>query len=331
MPVNPSTTAALTASTDADAYSPDVDSTGAAEGDADGNAGSNSITQGQHRAKHREGRLKIRICSWLVQLSMWTLFVVAIIAVLRYATREKKQTGQSRDYDSRTSDLQTQAYFHVALFLFFYFVVYLWGCMAAGTHKFVGSVDREVNVQQYVEHLRCKAPAVHFYARCYHDERRTRQVAITERHANGETHTRYETETYTELVVTHTATEEYMFERWEDATPVLPGTDEVKLTKLHLSKELGFMSDESRDKFFADFNAFCAENCFDRYQDFTRKMTIEGFKEHVLCFRNASESPWWVSSGGYWVASILLMNVPYRVLLDWQTGIVRHTITKKIS
>lgn len=109
------------------------------------------------------------------------------------------------------------------------------------------------------------------------------------------------------------------------------GTDSVKLTKLHLSKQLGFLTDTGEQRMLAAYDSFCADHCSDELQSYTRELLILGFKERILCLRNVDEVPWWVGSCVYWVASLLLVNVPYRQFLDWNTGVVRHTITKKIS
>ena len=139
-------------------------------------------------------------------------------------------------------------------------------------------------------------------------------------------------ESYTKTVTTHTASEDFPFTRWEDATTaVLSGADSVSLTKLHLSRELGFLTDVAEQRLLAAYNFFCAANCSDAYQSYNKELLIAGFKERILCLRNVDEVPCWVGSGWYWIATLLLLNVPYRQFLDWNTGVVRHTIAKKIA
>lgn len=133
------------------------------------------------------------------------------------------------------------------------------------------------------------------------------------------------------MVVTHSASAEYPFTQWEDATAALSGTDSVRLTKLHLSKELGFLTDAGEQQMRAAYSAFCRAHNFDVCQSYTQDLHILGFKARILCLRNVDESPWWVGSCVYWIASLLMANVPYRMFLDWNTGVVRHTITKKIA
>ncbi|CAN0289392.1 unnamed protein product, partial [Ectocarpus sp. 12 AP-2014] len=183
------------------------------------------------------------------------------------------------------------------------------------------------SVQQYVQQLRTTTPVVQFDASCYHYETRTRPGLLF-----SLADSLRRTETYTETVVTHSANEEYHFTHWEDATGPLLGTDSVRLTKLHLSKELGFLTDAAEQQLLAAYGSFCAANRRDVFQTYKKELQLEGFKERIMCFRNVDEAPCWVSSCGYWVASLLLLlNVPYRMCIDWKTGIVRHTIIKKIA
>lgn len=132
-------------------------------------------------------------------------------------------------------------------------------------------------------------------------------------------------------VFTHRAAESYPFIEWEDGTLALSGTDLVPLTKLHLSKELGFLSDAGRHHMQASYDKFCAENRKDDFQAFSNTFYVPGFKERILCLKDEGKAPWWVGSCQYWIASVLLMNVPFRMFLDWSTGIVRHTIVKNID
>lgn len=135
------------------------------------------------------------------------------------------------------------------------------------------------------------------------------------------------------MVITHTANEEYSFTQWEDATGSLSGTDSVELTKLYLSKELGFLTDAGEQKMTAAYESFCGANREDTFQYYRQEIQIEGFKERTMYIKNNVGEPpsCWVSSYGYLVASLLLVNVPYRHWLEGKTRVVRHTIIKKIA
>ncbi len=132
-------------------------------------------------------------------------------------------------------------------------------------------------------------------------------------------------------IVSHTASEEYPLAQWEDATMELPGMDSAMLTKLHLSKEYGFLTEVGKRRLLDAYSAFCAANRRDNFQSFKQELHIAGFKEEILCPRTANGVPWWVGSGVYWIASLLLFNVPYRQLLVWKTETVHHAIIKNIA
>ncbi|CAN0388033.1 unnamed protein product [Ectocarpus sp. 12 AP-2014] len=90
------------------------------------------------------------------------------------------------------------------LSLFFYYQM----CVDAGTRKFVANIDRELNVQQYVQQLRIAIPVVRFDATCYHFEPRTRWAPVMSTDANGRVSTNYSFETYQAQIVSHTANED---------------------------------------------------------------------------------------------------------------------------
>ncbi|CAM9911888.1 unnamed protein product [Ectocarpus sp. 12 AP-2014] len=253
---------------------------------------------GEHRAERGEGRMKIRPMSWLINLAVWAMLLGALISIGRYRAVQKDNEGlRYTDNDYKDADPLS-----MILFVTFYFVFFVWYfgmCKDAGTRQFVANINRELSVQQYVQQLRTTTPVVQFDASCYHYETRTRSVPVTTTSASGHTTTTYRTETYTETVVTHSANEEYHFTHWEDATGPLLGTDSVRLTKLHLSKELGFLTDAAEQQLLAAYGSFCAANRRDVFQTYKKELQLEGFKERIMCFRNVDEAPCWVSSCGY--------------------------------
>lgn len=282
-----------------------------------------AMSAGEHRAERGEGRMKIRPMSWVTQLAVWALLLGTLISLGRFREVQRKNKGL-RIYDDDYQDepslpLIIFGMFFAGTFLFVYGPM----CLDAGTRHFVANLDQELNVQEYIQQLRASTPVIYFTASCYHYETRTRTVP------DGKGGTK--TESYLATVVTHSANEKYPFTQCEDATAVLSGADSVTLTKLHLSKEVGFLTDAGEQRYDVAYNLFCAANCRDVFQSYDRYLSIPGFKKRVLCVRNVDKIPIWVGSCCYGIASLLLLNVPYRMLLDWNTGIVRHTITKKIA
>ena len=69
-----------------------------------------------------------------------------------------------------------------------------------------------VNVKEFIQTLRATCPSVSFSSESYHYETRYRTVSYTD--SNGKSQTR--TESYQEIVVTHTDAMSYQFEFHDD-------------------------------------------------------------------------------------------------------------------
>eukprot|EP00752_Nemacystus_decipiens_P011517 g10226.t1 len=259
-------------------------------------------TAAEHRKESGEDRMKIRPASWLLQLLLWATFVAFLVFL---------GAGSSGGIGLAIAVLLVLLYFYVKM------------CLKSGTRQFVGNLNADMGVQAYMQKLETTAPIIRFTAICWHVETHYRTVTDSQGHKR--------TESYNVNVYTHSAAESYPFTEWEDGTLALSGTDSVSLTKLHLSKELGFLSDAGRHHMQAAYDTFCDENRKDDLQIFSNSFYVPEFKERILCVKEEGQVPWWVGSCAYWFASILLMNVPYRAFLDWNTGIVRHVIVKKID
>lgn len=147
---------------------------------------------GEHRAERGEGRMKIRASSWAVQLGVWITFLGMLISTARYRAIEKHNEGLSFLDSDRKDD--SGAFITKTLFVVFFVVFLIWYffmCAGAGTRQFVANLNRELNVQHYVQQLRTTVPVVRFDATCYHYETRTRTVPETSTDASGRTTTTY--------------------------------------------------------------------------------------------------------------------------------------------
>lgn len=139
------------------------------------------MSAGEHRAEHGEDRMKVRPVSWMVQLVVWALLVGMAISVHQFLEIRRENEGLSF-FDE---DYQDPPYIRTFLFC----ALFLGGlcaygnmCKTAGTLQFVANLDRELNVQQYVQQLRTATPVVQFTARCYHTEVRSRRVTGSDGH-----------------------------------------------------------------------------------------------------------------------------------------------------
>lgn len=172
---------------------PDVDEDEESQAHAaDPNKNERTEPDGEYRAEHGKGCLKIRLWSWVMQLAVWALFLGALISLGRYRAVQKANEGLrilDDDYKDDGDEFLSLLLFGLFFVLVYFF--YLDMCKDAGTWEFVKNLDRELNVQQYVQQLRTTMPAMRFNASCYHYETRTRTVPHTTTDMNGNSTTTY--------------------------------------------------------------------------------------------------------------------------------------------
>lgn len=149
-----------------------------------------ATSPGQHRAERGEGRMKIRASSWALQLAVWITFLGMLIASGRRRAIEKHNEGASwYDRKDESGASITSVLFTVSFCVSL--IGYCFMCAYSGTRQFVANLNRELNVQHYVQQLRTTVPVVRFTASCYHYETRTRTVTETSTDSNGRTTTTY--------------------------------------------------------------------------------------------------------------------------------------------
>lgn len=156
------------------------------------NGNKRATSAGEHRAERGEDRMKIRASSWIVQLCVWVTFLGLLISNGRLRAIRKQNEGVSildSDYKDDFGPLISTVLFGVffALSLLWYYSM----CADSGTRQFVANLNRELNVQSFVQQLRTVVPVIRFDATCYHYETRTRTVADTSTDASGRTTTTY--------------------------------------------------------------------------------------------------------------------------------------------
>ena len=68
----------------------------------------------------------------------------------------------------------------------------------------------------------------------------------------------------------------------------------------------------------------------DKYLDHRIDITIPSFKEHVVLAKGSSELPWWYGSGFFYLAMLLGMSWPYRLMFRGASGKAEYNVSKKI-
>ena len=99
--------------------------------------------------------------------------------------------------------------------------------LVCNEYNYLSNLGDMVNVKEFIQTLRATRPSVSFSSESYHYETRYRTVSYTD--SNGKSQTR--TESYQEIVVTHTDAMSYQFEFHDD---ISKDTLEVKPVFLFL-------------------------------------------------------------------------------------------------
>ncbi|CAD7697859.1 unnamed protein product [Ostreobium quekettii] len=230
---------------------------------------------------------------------------------------------------SASEDGTTSVMFVVGIALLVISVIfYLIELFTCSTGSYVHNVLSTESAVDYVNRLKRTQPVVGYHMCCYHMEVRTR--TITESDGQGGTRTR--TETYTEKVTTWNGSENFHFDTWKDTSGSVSGLKDYDMAKLRLSKEKEFMDSYTRESFAANRARFVEANCHrDVSFDIEDTLDIDGFRNSVLALRDINNRPWWLRPAVFYIASLLLLTWPYRMLLNSRVASTEFGIVKSIS
>lgn len=213
-------------------------------------------------------------------------------------------------------------------FIVVIYIVYLvecWHCRVR--HQLLGSVDART-VYDQVRALREALPIVWWKAVCYHYVRRSRQVA---RYRNGGAFT--STQVYYERVNSHVGTRAFDYAGCgvKDVSRRLADLDKFPSAKIRLTKRFSFATPEAEREFEEQREEFFSG--YERMDDYME--TREGvdfvnvnFREEMVVFADPQRLPWYVSSVVFWVASVLLLSWPIRLLIQYKTAYVHYFVHK---
>lgn len=252
-----------------------------------------------------------------MQILVWALLMLSIWALKVKHSKTKAAADQPRWW---TQFVLSHGWFVLPLcFLGVYILYHCSMFSTEGTAAFLNNACEESKIKDFVQQMRLQPPALQFTAECYHYEHRT----STDAQGNSSTRS--------VKVVSHQATEGYAFKEWEDKTAAIEGLNEVNMTKVHLSKALEFLTATAEREYEAAFLDFQNRNKMDTHQSYSKPINIEGFKERLLCVSDQFQGHCLATATGYRIATVLLLNVPYRIWFDLCTGVVRLSVVKRIS
>ena len=202
------------------------------------------------------------------------------------------------------------------------------------------------DIEPYLEQLRKETPVVNWQVRCFHYEgyslpqlsnvlalaRRKRSKARSDDETSGSSFSRLRRK-----VVTSHATGSYEMKHVVDKTvagiwkraPVLADGG-APFTKLVMSKLLVLSNERTRQDYMKQQSRFVSEHGQgDMYAEFSTNINVPGFKRRVLAVRSEAIKTRKFSLSAFWLSTLLLMTVPYRMWFASQCDEVRVTVVKE--
>ncbi|XP_078518139.1 transmembrane protein 151B-like [Lissotriton helveticus] len=319
--------------------SPEVETQAAAETSADSPDGEASASaDAREEQRPCQQSLSASLCReshWkclLLSLLMYCCLAAVTWCQLARVTKlsfDSSFKGQSMIYhDSPCSD----GYIYIPLaFLAMLYVVYLvecWHCHAKSELQYKVDVD---SVYEHILRLRQATPCIWWKAISYHFVRRTRQVT---RYRNGDAYTT--TQVYHERVNTHVAEAEFEYSHCgvKDISKDLLDLDRHAATKVKFTKCFSFANTESENSYLTQRAHFFTEiEGLDDYMEAREGMQLKNmdFKDLMLAYVDPEHLPWYGSHYTFWVASLLLLSWPLRVLIEYQTAYVHYHVEKLLG
>ncbi|XP_048084473.1 transmembrane protein 151B [Alosa alosa] len=255
-----------------------------------------------------------------------TSSLTASITSMRGGTGGGAGAGRSMIYhDSPCAD----GYVYIPLaFLLMLYAVYLvecWHCQVRSELQTRANVE---SVYERVLRMRQARPCIWWKAISYHFVRRTRQVT---RYRNGDAYTT--TQVYHERVNTHVAEGEFDYNLcgMRDVSRDLQGLEGHSATRLRFTKCFSFAGAGPENAYLNQRARFFSEiEGLDDYMEAREGMQLKNvdFKEHLLAYVDLDQLPWYDSHMAFWLAAMLMLSWPLRVLIEYRTAFVHYRVEK---
>ncbi|XP_031441129.1 transmembrane protein 151B [Clupea harengus] len=223
----------------------------------------------------------------------------------------------------------SSGYVYIPLaFLAMLYVVYLVECWHCYSKTATLAQVEAAEVYERVQRLQQATPCIWWKAISYHYVRRTRQVT---RYRNGDAYT--STQVYHERVNTHAAASEFDYGRYgvTDVSRDLRGLMEHPAVRLRFTKCFSFGSARAEAAYLTQRARFFGDNeGLDDYMEAREGMHLKNvdFREHMLAFLDPARQPWFARHGVFWLASVVLLSWPLRVVAEYRTAYVHYHVEK---
>jgi len=209
------------------------------------------------------------------------------------------------------------------------FLVYLIEVFCTNSCKYLHHMDFVEDFVTYVNRIKNVRPLIGFWCECYHYETRYRTVEYTD--SNGNRQTRQES--YQEKVVTHSETEYFSYNNFDDISGNVTLDILVFIaTKVKFSKNWSCGDERTRRIYEIQEVNFIERNKYrDTHFSSSNIFKIDGFEERKLCLVEMSRRSAIMTYGFYLLFSLLLLaSWPYRIWLEYKTVRARFHFHKRI-
>ncbi|XP_064115409.1 transmembrane protein 151B-like [Macrobrachium nipponense] len=279
------------------------------------------------------------VCETLRHGANWkcfilTLLIIACLAAITWC-RFTQVTKIIVNFDNfpitKTRHLSPceEGYLYIPIaFLAMLYLVYLVECFHCPTRAQLTHTTPATQVLAMIESMKSALPVIWWKAVCYHYARRSRHIT---RYRNGDAYT--STQVFYERVNTYAAGTCFTFYNCgvKDISKRLVDLSKYSYTKIRFSKGFAFANLETANEFEEQRARFFQEN--ERRNDYMEMregldLTNVSFKEFVIARRDTKKLPWYTRHFVFWVASLLLLSWPLRLVIEYNTAYIHYQVTK---
>jgi len=250
-------------------------------------------------------------------------------------------------------------------FITFIAVCYIVEAYTCSTRKFLNhKLTSPEAAESCLEMMKDQKPSIKWNIRCYHYEKRKLLCALLmidlwqylhklilckkkyeDKDDDEEGQQTIQTELrpsmLTKKVVTHESSMFYKFDSWEDETigaiwklgSFVTTSNISAFTKISMHKLILFADSKTRSNFFAQQSKFIiSEGQKDMFAEISTKVDVEGYKPKLLVVKQTQGIlPKIFSIQFYWIFTLLLLTVPFRIKFARHCDELHITLAKETS
>lgn len=253
------------------------------------------------------------------------LLVASLVVILwcRFSLRVYSSVSPYKDSPCRDGYSYIPAAFFSLLYLVY--VVECWHSQTRLAITFKEDVD---SVYQRIRRLREAYPVVWWRAISYHYSRYTRQVT---HYRHGDTFT--STQEVYQRINTHSAAGAFDFSSCgvKDVSCETGGLEDHPMTRIIFNKNFMFLNEQAENDYLSQRARFFAEHEERDENMETREglgLTDPEYVDDMVSYANSDKLPKYICLPLFWLASLLLLSWPYRLVVSLKTSVMDYHVEK---